>query len=52
MNFLILATALALQGSPFPDADPKPAIETAKLKAAVENRRVLVLWGDNDSEKS
>jgi hypothetical protein len=52
MNFLILATALALQGSPFPDADPKPAIEAARKKAAAENRRVLVLWGANAAEES
>jgi len=52
MTFLILATVLALQEAPFPDADPKPAIEAARKKAAAENRRVLVLWGSNKSEKS
>jgi len=52
MSFLILLAALALQDNPFPDGDPKPAIEAAKKKAAAENRRVLVVWGSNESEDS
>ena len=52
MSFLILLAALTLQDNPFPDGDPKPAIEAAKKKAAAENRRVLVLVGDNNSEPS
>ena len=52
MNTLILLFALLGQDKPFTDADPKPAIEAAKKKAAAENRRVLVLWGANNSEES
>ncbi len=52
MNMLLLLITLCAQDPPFPDANPKPAIEAAKKKAAAENRRVLVLWGSNDDEAS
>jgi hypothetical protein len=52
MNFLILATVLALQEAPFPDADPASAIAAARIRAAENNRKVLVLWGTNESARS
>ena len=43
---------LLIQDKPFPEADPAEAIAAAKKRAAAENRRVLVVWGANDSEAS
>jgi len=52
MKTLLLLTALLCQDKPFPDADPGPAIEAAKKKAAAENQRVLVVWGMNEPDAS
>ena len=51
MKLLILLSLLA-QDPVFPDADPKPAIEAARKKAAAETQRVLVVWGMNESDAS
>ena len=45
MKTLLLLTALLCQDKPFPDADPGPAIEAAKKKAAAEKKRVLLTFG-------
>jgi len=50
MKTLLLLSALLCQDKPFPEGDPRPAIEAAKKKAAAENRRVLILAGANNSE--
>ena len=52
MKTLLLLTALLCQDKPFPDADPGPAIEAAKKKAAAENQRVLAVWGMNEPDAS
>jgi len=49
---LLLLSTLLIQDKPFPGTDPTEAIAAAQKRAAQENRRVLVLWGANDSEPS
>lgn len=50
MNLLIVLSLFLAQDSIFPLADPAPAIAAAQKRAATENKRVLILWGTNDSE--
>ena len=52
MTLLLVLSALLVQDQAFPEADPKPAIASARKKASEENRQVLVVWGSNDSEES